>query len=43
MPIIKTKHVQLFGKGSQKVTFNELKWNLKLGYNWLLIWGVFLF
>ncbi len=27
-------------KRSQKVTFQELKKQLKLGYNWLHIWGI---
>ncbi len=40
MPIIKRKRVLLFKKNSQQVTFHELIYHLKLGYNWLHIWGV---
>ncbi len=34
MPITRTKHVQLFWKDNQSVTFNEPKSTLKKGYNW---------
>ncbi len=40
MSITRTKHVQLFWKDYQNVTFHELKSTLKKGYNWLHIWGV---
>ncbi len=42
MPITRTKHVHLFWKDKQNVTFHELISTLKIGYNWLNICGVML-
>ncbi len=40
MPIKKKKNVSLFLNDSQNVSFNKLKYQQKLGVNWLHIWGV---
>ncbi len=42
MHLRKTKHVQLFQKDDQNVSFHELEKTLTISYNWLHIWGVML-
>ncbi len=42
MHLTKVKRVQLFWNDNQNVTFHELKSTLKIGYNWLDIFGFML-